>query len=159
VLRARTLQTPEALQHISLAHPYAHRPLVEFMLTCPAHIVVAPGQQRRLMRRAFAKLLPSMVLNRKSKGSYASTYRESLVPLATTLLKSPAEIRLVERGYIERSSLLTRLDRFTQGLDCNEIQLRQILLLEVWLRARTAPHSGELASRLCAREGTRGADR
>src|ERR1019366_7517943 len=31
VLASRTLQTPEALQHISYAHPYAHRPLLEFM--------------------------------------------------------------------------------------------------------------------------------
>jgi asparagine synthase (glutamine-hydrolysing) len=157
VLRAGTLQTPESLQRISLAHPYAHRPLLEFMLTCPAHIVVAPGQQRRLMRRAFAKLLPAMVLNRKSKGSYTSTYRESLLPLATTLLRGPGEIQVVERGYLERSSLLGRLEKFTQGLDCNEMQLRQILLLEFWLRARTAPHSGEFASRMSAGEGNRGA--
>ena len=51
--------------------PYAHRPLVEFMLTIPSNIVFGPNQPRRLMRRAFAGLVPPMVLNRKSKASYS----------------------------------------------------------------------------------------
>ena len=139
VLQSRRLQTPEALQHISYCHPYAHRPLVEFMLTIPAHIVVAPGQPRRLMRRAFAGLLPPAVLNRRSKGSYGSSYREAFLPSAAALWKGAGGIQVVERGYIERQSLMNRLEKFTQGLDCNETQLRQILLLEFWLRARMAP--------------------
>jgi asparagine synthase (glutamine-hydrolysing) len=153
VLQSRRLQAPEALQHISYAHPYAHRPLVEFMLTIPAHIVVAPDQPRRLMRRAFAGLLPPAVLNRRSKGSYTPAYREAFLPSAAALLKSPGRIQVVERGYVERQSLMSRLEKFTQGLDCNETQLRQILLLEFWLRARMGapssspplPHRPEMA--------------
>jgi asparagine synthase (glutamine-hydrolysing) len=139
LLRSRKLQTPEALQHISYTHPFAHRPLLEFMLTVPAHIVVAPGQPRRLMRRAFTELLPAAVLNRKSKGSYTSTYRDSFLPLATALLQGAGKIQLVERGYLERESLLNRLENYTKGFDCNETQLRQVLALEFWLRARMAP--------------------
>ena len=146
-LRSRTLQTPEALQHISYTHPYAHRPLVEFMLTIPPHVVFGPEQPRRLMRRAFAGLLPPMILSRKSKASYLSTYRGALMPLATALLQSPAEIQLVERGFVDRRSLIGRLEKFTQGLDCNETQLRQILLLEFWLRNRMAsPRSSDSAA-------------
>jgi asparagine synthase (glutamine-hydrolysing) len=136
ILRARTLQTPEALEKISYCHPYAHRPLVEFMLTIPANLVVAPGEPRRLMRRSFAGLLPPLVLHRKSKGSYESIFRESLLPLATELLKGSSRIEAVERGYVDRGSLASRLQKFTQGMDCNEMQLRQILLLEFWLRTR-----------------------
>jgi asparagine synthase (glutamine-hydrolysing) len=135
-LQSRALQTPDALQHLSYAHPYAHRPLVEFMLTIPAEIVVGPNQPRRLMRRAFAGLLPSVVLNRKSKASYETAFRGSLLPLATALLKNPHDIQLVERGYVDRRSLTSRLERFSQGLDCNETQLRQMLLFEFWLRKR-----------------------
>jgi asparagine synthase (glutamine-hydrolysing) len=148
VLASRTLQTPEALQHISYAHPYAHRPLLEFMLTIPANVVVGPDEPRQLMRRSFAGLLPPMVLRRKSKGSYSSIYRDSLKPLATELLTGSGEIQLVERGYVERESLMSRLGRFTQGLDCNESQLRQILIFEFWLRKRMAdPPSCEPAAR------------
>lgn len=137
-LQSRILQTPEALQHLSYTHPYAHRPLLEFMLTIPAEIVAAPGQPRRLMRRAFASLLPPLVLKRNSKAFYEETYRDALVPMATALLKDSREIQLVERGYIDRRSLTSRLEKFNQGLDCNAVQLRQILLLEFWLRQRIA---------------------
>jgi asparagine synthase (glutamine-hydrolysing) len=148
ILASRTLQTPEALQHIWYAHPYAHRPLLEFMLTIPAHVVVGPNEPRRLMRRAFAGLLPPLVLNRKSKGSYSSTYRDSLRPLATELLTGSGKIQSIERGYVERRSLTSRLGRFTQGLDCNETQLRQILILEFWLRKRIAgPPASDSAAR------------
>jgi asparagine synthase (glutamine-hydrolysing) len=135
-LQSRRLQTPEALEPLSYTHPYAHRPLVEFMLTIPARIVCAPGQPRRLMRRAFAGLLPPAVLNRKSKASYNPVFRSALLPMATALLKTPRKIELVERGLVDRASLLARLEKFRQGLDCNETQLRQVLLFEFWLRKR-----------------------
>jgi len=138
-LQARALQTPEALQHVSYTHPFAHRPLVEFMLTIPAHVVFGPGQPRRLMRRAFGGLLPALVLSRKSKAAYTSMYRMALMPLAAALLKRPAGIQLVDRGYVDGPSLTRRLERFTQGLECNESQLRVLLLLEFWLRNRMAP--------------------
>jgi hypothetical protein len=145
ILQARSLQTPEALQHLSYTHPFAHRPLVEFMLTIPAPVVAGPDQPRRLMRRAFAGLLPPLVLARKSKAAYTSTYRQSLMPLATLLLKDPAGIQLVERGYVDSHSLSSRLERFTQGLDCNESQLRLLVLFEFWLRNRKAPEGGQLS--------------
>jgi hypothetical protein len=64
------------------------------------------------------------------------------------LLTGSGKIQLVERGYLERESLLRRLGRFTQGLDCNETQLRQILILEFWLRKRiAAPPSSDSATR------------
>jgi len=59
--------------------------------------------------------------------------------LAVALLKRPNEIQLVDRGYVDRKSLTGRLERFTQGLDCNESQLRSVILLEFWLRNRVAP--------------------
>lgn len=141
VLENRLLQAPEALQHVSYTHPFAHRPLVEFMLTIPAHIVTRPRQPRRLMRRAFAGLLPPLVLARKSKAAYTAMYVGALMPLAATLLRNPGGIQLVERGYVDRNSLTNRLERFTQGLECNESQLRQLILFEFWLRNRVAPQA------------------
>jgi asparagine synthase (glutamine-hydrolysing) len=138
MLRDRVLQTPSSLQHISYAHPYAHRPLVEFMLTIPARVVCRPDQPRRLMRRAFAGLLPPLILSRKSKASYGSTYAQALMPLAAELLRSPGRIQLVELGYVERHSLIDRLEKFQNGLECNEFQLRPLLLLEFWLRNQPA---------------------
>jgi hypothetical protein len=136
MLDSRTLQAPEALQHISYAHPYAHRPLVEFMLTIPPAEVCRPGEPRRLMRRAFSQFLPPAILQRKSKATYTRVYRQALIPLATEMLSQPGQIRLATLDYVDRHSLTDRLNRFLQGLDCNESQLRQLLLFEFWLRNR-----------------------
>lgn len=138
ILDSRTLQAPEVLQHISYAHPFAHRPLVEFMLTIPPSEVCRPGEPRRLMRRAFSAFLPPAILERKSKATYADVYRQALIPLANKLLSQPDQIRSVVHGYADRHSLTDRLARFLQGLDCNEPQLRQFLLFEFWLRNRKA---------------------
>jgi len=139
MLQARLLQVPEALQHISYTHPFAHRPLVEFMLTIPPAVVCRPGEPRRLMRRAFAGLLPDSVRNRKSKAAYGGVYRQALLPLAAEMLREPRKMRLVEHGFVNRNSVTKRLTAFTQGLDSNEAQLRQIILLEFWLRNRENP--------------------
>jgi asparagine synthase (glutamine-hydrolysing) len=135
-LESRSLQTPEPMQDFSFTHPFSHRPLVEFMLTIPAGQVCRPGEPRRLMRRALSDVLPPAIAARKTKASYSKNYRESLVPLAKELLRRPAEIRLVEMGYLDGRSVTDRLERMTEGLLCNESQLRHVILLEFWLRAR-----------------------
>jgi len=135
MLSGRLLQAPETLQHVSYTHPFAHRPLVEFMLTIPPAVVCRPGEPRRLMRRAFSGLLPPAILKRRSKGTYDCVYRQALVPMAADLLKRPGEIRVVEFGYVDHGSIIDRLTRFTEGLDCNESQLRQLILFEFWLRS------------------------
>jgi asparagine synthase (glutamine-hydrolysing) len=139
ILDSRSLQVPEALQHISYTHPFAHRPLVEFMLTIPSGEVCRPGGPRNLMRRSFGSLLPPPILQRRSKASYGGAYRDALLPLATGMLQRPSQVQLLSRGYVDRGSLIERLSRFVYGLECNEPQLRQLLLFEFWLRHEGHP--------------------
>jgi hypothetical protein len=139
MLLARSLCVPESLEHISYAHPFAHRPLVEFMLSVPPAVVCRPGEPRRLMRRAFAGLLPPSILKRQSKASYSAVYRQALLPLAVEALRAPSRMRSVDLGFIDRDSVGERLHAFVNGLECNESQLRQIILFEFWLRSRWEP--------------------
>jgi asparagine synthase (glutamine-hydrolysing) len=135
LLELRLLQAPEPLQHLDYTHPFAHRPLVEFLMSVPADVLCGPGEPRRLMRRTFSDLWPCKVRNRRSKGFFNTPWLEALRPLAKDLLKQ-RQIEVVERGFVDRTSLLSRLERLTAGLDCNEPQLRQIILFEFWLRQR-----------------------
>lgn len=134
-LELRTLQTPEQLQHLDYTHPFAHRPLVEFLMNVPVEILCRPGEPRRLMRSAFAGLWPRKLRERRSKGSFSGPWQEALRPIARTLLKT-GQFELAERGVIDRASVRSRLERLCLGLDCNEHQLRQIILLELWLKLR-----------------------
>jgi asparagine synthase (glutamine-hydrolysing) len=134
-LQLRTLQPPEPLQHLDYTHPFSHRPLVEFLMTVPANILCRPGEPRRLMRSALSDLWPNKLRERRSKGSFNAPWQEAAKPLARALLRAK-KLHSVERGFVDRDSVRTRLERLCLGLDCNESQLRQIILLELWLRNR-----------------------
>jgi hypothetical protein len=131
----RTLQVPATMPGLDYTHPLAHRPLVEFLMSVPAHILCRPCEPRRLMRRALADLWPSGLRTRRSKSLFVGPWTDVLMPLALRLQRTQ-RWNVVERGWIDRESLAGRLERFTHGVGCNETQLRQIILLEYWLHAR-----------------------
>lgn len=134
-LELRSLQTPELWRHMDYTHPFAHRPLVEFLMTIPVDILCGPGEPRRLMRSTLPYLWPAKLRMRRSKGLFNVPWQKALNPLAR-VLASMKEFHLVEGGFVDRMSLLSRLRECLEGLDCNESQLRNIIVLEMWLRAR-----------------------
>jgi hypothetical protein len=144
MLEMRTLQAPEPFQHLDYTHPFAHRPLVEFLMTIPADILCGPGEPRKLMRRTLSDLWPPKLKKRRSKGLFNHPWREALQPMVRDLLGS-ARLEVVERGFVERGSFVSRLERFSAGVDCNEAQLRQIVLLEFWFRGRQFERMSEAA--------------
>ena len=130
----RALQMFEPSLDFHYAHPFAHRPLVEFLMSIPADVLCGPGRPRTLMRRALADLWPPRLRARRSKGLFGAPWIEALRPLAASLLRS-SSWQVVEHGWIDRASFASRLQKLTRGLDCNEPQLRQIIILECWLRS------------------------
>ena len=135
MLEQRTLKAPEPFQHLEYTHPFVHRPLVEFLMCVPADVLCGPGEPRRLMRRALADLWPAKLQKRRSKGLFGAPWHAALRPMAQQLLQT-RELEVVRRGFVDRTSLLSRLDRLVAGLDCNAGQLQHIVLLEFWLRGR-----------------------
>jgi asparagine synthase (glutamine-hydrolysing) len=131
--RLRSLQPAEPIRHFDCTHPFAHRPLAEFLLTVPVDVWCRINEPRRLMRQAMTGILPESVRNRRSKASFSRPWLRALRPVAQALLAAP-ECLVVERGWVENASLRHRLVRLTHGLECNEPQLRRILMLECWLR-------------------------
>jgi asparagine synthase (glutamine-hydrolysing) len=143
ILASRGLQSPPALGRSSITHPFSHRPLIEFMLSVPSEIVYRAEEPRRLMRRAFRGVVPDLVLQRRSKASYNAAFRKALRPLVARHRGRVSEMRLVSAGYLDPKGLEIRLDRYLNGLACNEGQLRHIILLEHWLGKRR-PHKARL---------------
>jgi asparagine synthase (glutamine-hydrolysing) len=140
MLELRQLQAPEPLQHMDYTHPFAHRPLVEFLMAVPTDVLCQPGEPRRLMRSALSDLWPLKLRTRRSKGLFNAPWQEALRPLAAALLQD-RQLQVVERGFVDGASVLSRLQKLSAGLDCNESQLRNIILLELWLRNRTQSKS------------------
>jgi asparagine synthase (glutamine-hydrolysing) len=135
ILELRTLQAPESIEHLDYSHPFTHRPLLEFLLTVPADVLCRPGEPRRLMRSALSHLWPARLRTRRSKAVFTAPWREALRPIVRGLL-ARRKFCLVDGGFLDGSSVVSRLERFSAGLDCNESQLRNIILLELWLHNR-----------------------
>jgi len=141
-LELRHLQPPEALAHLDFTHPFAHRPLVEYMLSIPSEIVCRPGEPRRLMRLAFQPLWPPALHGRRSKDSFGGTFLAALRPLAPGLLNDARQLQVVQRGYVDPVNLTSRLERLAYSLDNNAAQLRRLILLELWLQRATQSAAG-----------------
>ncbi len=133
MLELRQLQPAEPLQHLDYTHPFGHRPLVEYLMSVPANILCRPGEPRRLMRSAFSDFWPAKLRERRSKGVFNAPWQAALRPLARGLAEAK-QLHVVERGFVDHTSVRSRLERLCRGLDCNEHQLRQIIMLELWLR-------------------------
>jgi len=147
MLELRILQAPELWQHLDYTHPFAHRPLVEFLMTVPVNVLCRPGEPRRLMRSSLSGLWPVELQRRRSKALFDLPWQEALRPLAGVLSESKT-LHLVERGCVDRSSLISRLHRLSAGLDCNQDQLRYIVVLELWLRQQSDRKSPGNSSKL-----------
>jgi hypothetical protein len=87
------------------------------------------------MRCALPDLWPLKLRMRRSKGLFNLPWQEALQPLALVLMRAK-EWQVVELGYVDRSSVLSRLQRLSAGLDCNLDQMRHVIILELWLRSR-----------------------
>lgn len=144
-LELRTLQAPELWQHLDYTHPFAHRPLVEFLMSVPTHVLCRPGEPRRLMRSALCDLWPLKLRNRRSKGLFNAPWQEVMQPLARMLLGAK-HLHLVELGFVDPAAVLSRLHRLSFGLDCNQSQLRNIIVLELWLRNRASSPNADKSS-------------
>ncbi|HEY0872885.1 MAG TPA: asparagine synthase-related protein [Vicinamibacterales bacterium] len=125
------LQPPDVVY----TYPFAHRPLVEFVLAIPGEQLATPGVTRSLMRRAFAGLLPTRVLNRQSKGYYPpSAFR--VARRHAIALGDVVQLESVQRGWIDANSLRQELRAFLDGGGQTGIAIHFVLRLERWLESR-----------------------
>ena len=127
-LELRTFQTPELWEHLDYTHPFVHRPLVEFLMTVPVEVLCGPGKPRKLMRSGLSHLWPVRLRMRRSKGLFNLPWQEALASIAPVLMKAK-ELQVVERGYVDRDGVLSRLQRLSAGLDCNLDQMRHVIVL------------------------------
>jgi asparagine synthase (glutamine-hydrolysing) len=131
--RTRTFQPKPGLG-VDMAHPYLHRPLVEFILSIPVHVLCKPGETRTLMRRSFEGLVPARILTRHSKGYGAPAVVRVLRPLADRLLAEREPYILTDLGLIDEPSVRQRLKQLQDGSCAKTGNLHFLVCLEFWLR-------------------------
>jgi hypothetical protein len=133
---SRSLETQMELQPIRNSHPYTHRPLVGFLSAVPRKQLCAPGERRRLMRRAFGSLLPPQVVNRKNKAVMGYQNYIEAQQLIHRLPGDPQAWEVVRRGWVDGKALSGAVDRIAKSTLRDWSEMLTILALESWLTMR-----------------------
>ena len=121
---------------IEVSYPFAHRPLVEFLQAIPLDQLMRPGENRVVMRRMLAGILPDEIAKRRTKGNPREAIFRAVAREAPRLRTVFENSRLCARGYIEKEPLFAALDRARHGYETHSAFLVQTILLEFWLRDR-----------------------
>jgi asparagine synthase (glutamine-hydrolysing) len=138
----RLLQSPAEFAEVQQAHPYMHRPLVEYVLGIPAGALAEPGEPRSLMRRAFAGFMPARTLRRFSKGYASPHIVRNLRSVAADFLSRLDQLALVQLGIVDPDLLRSRLSAIQSGAAGQQDNLRELVRLERWF-VHHANHSRE----------------
>jgi hypothetical protein len=136
----RSLSSPTESHPIVSSYPYSHRPLVQFALAVPSHVLFEPGKSRALMRRAFEGFVPGRVMTRNGKGYAAPMVARAFQSVASDLLRHVDHLNIVERGYVDRDRIRARLTDYLGG-HARLGNLPVCGALERWLQVRERSRS------------------
>jgi asparagine synthase (glutamine-hydrolysing) len=129
------LSIPAPPLDMTYAYPFVHRPLVEFVMAIPGEELSAPGMMRSLMRRAFAELLPTRIVERTSKGYYPPAAMRALRPLAQAA-RPVDRLEIIQRGWLDAGRLDAAIRDVIDGGAATGGEVRRALRLEHWLTSR-----------------------
>jgi asparagine synthase (glutamine-hydrolysing) len=119
---------------IEVTYPFAHRPLVEFLQAIPLDQLMRPGENRVVMRRMLAGILPDEIASRRTKGNPREAIFRAIAREFGRLRSVFDNSRLCARGYIDKEPLFAALDRARHGYETHSAFLVQTISLEFWLR-------------------------
>lgn len=129
------LEVPNESAGVLFTYPFAHRPLIDFVLAIPGDELSAPAATRALMRRAFDGLLPPRVLGRLSKGYYPPALSRAVRPLAAAL-RPVEQMEVVRRGWLDPARVDAAIRVLVDGGGNSSGTVQRVLRLEQWLRSR-----------------------
>jgi asparagine synthase (glutamine-hydrolysing) len=107
---------------------------VEFLQAIPLDQLMRPGENRVLMRRMLAGILPDEIVKRRTKGNPREAIFRAIARESERLRSAFQDSRLCARGYIDKEPLLAALDRAKHGYETHSAFLVQTISLEFWLR-------------------------
>lgn len=120
---------------VPLVRPLLAQPLLEICLRIPTWLWVRDGRNRAVARAAFADLLPSDLVNRRSKGRLESLFAKSFARNRADLQALLLGGELRREGLIDAASIEAYLRGRSEPQDQGYIRLFEIAALELWLRS------------------------
>jgi hypothetical protein len=130
-LPTRLLSNEERFEY---RFPYLDRNLVEFLFSIPRRQIVEPGRRRSLMRRALKNIVPREILERRRKAYLIRGPINLIRRERDWLAVQFRNLRCVEMGLVDPSSLPVALDSVAIEGDPKWMPyLMRLISFELWL--------------------------
>lgn len=114
-------------------NPLLAQPVVEACLGLPVPDLVAGGRDRGLARRAFRDRLPSLLVDRRSKGDLTAYYGRLVAASLNYLRPLLLDGRLADAGLLDRAALETLLTPERLILERAAGDILVAALIETWV--------------------------
>lgn len=121
--------------HVPVIAPLLSQPLVEYGLGVPVWQWSAGGHDRSLARKAFAGDLPSLVLQRRTKGGLESLFVPAYDRNREHLRDFLREGLLAALGIIDCDAIGAATARPAGALDNDYVRILQLVDMERWARS------------------------
>lgn len=117
-----------------LRMPLLSQPVIEACLRTPSWMWISGGRNRAVARAAFAELLPSAVLNRRSKGTFmnyvGALFRRNQVQIRDFLMSG----ELHAHGLLDTTSLQEFFARSLSPREDSYTRIFELCQVENWVR-------------------------
>jgi asparagine synthase (glutamine-hydrolysing) len=120
---------------IPVLHPLMAQPLLELCLRIPSWLWMRGGRDRAIARDAFGGLVPSSVLQRRSKGSLQGAFHRSFRRLHDAMRDLLISGELVAAGIIDPNLLNVTFEGSDWTRDDMQLRISELVAVELWLRS------------------------
>jgi asparagine synthase (glutamine-hydrolysing) len=114
--------------------PFLDHQFMELTATIPSHLKLRGRENKFILKKAFADLLPDEVLNRKKMGfgvPLSRWFRHELKDYAQDIL---LDKRTLDRGYFRKEGIAHLLDEHIGMHYDHSARIWALLILELWFR-------------------------
>ena len=120
---------------IDLHAPFFDDPVVAACTRVPVIERTTMARAKPLLGKALAGLVPTEVLERRSKGDYSASEYAGLAAAGPRLLQLMTDPRLADLGLIEPGRVTPALEAAVAGAASPMAGLAEVIATEIWLRA------------------------
>ncbi|MBD3896166.1 hypothetical protein IEI94_09920 [Halomonas sp. ML-15] len=136
-LASRVVQFSERLcarYGLDFIDPWSDRRVLEFVLSCPQHIVTRPRQFKRLAKRSMHDIMPDEAIHAARKVTPEPLYLHALREEASDTVRDlVTDSRCAAMGFVDERVLRQQCESLLAG-ERNDVDLWPMLSLELWLR-------------------------
>jgi asparagine synthase (glutamine-hydrolysing) len=125
-----------------MRYPLLSQPVMEACLSVPTWMWITGGRNRSIARSAFSNSLPSSILNRRSKGTYARYYAAIYEQFRDHLLSFLMDGVLASRGVLDLDELRREAASGHHPEHPLNLRVFDLCMVENWIR-----HQGTLSDR------------